>query len=349
MSTVEQSQPPRPVFYERTDPALQLSTGNPPTKKRNYPQAVPFFRAKPGQDGRWRGAAIAFNDLFGCQIIEEDGPDGKVWTAKTGPTQLVVRLPSDDITQILDVRFLAFAKGRLAAKGDTNYTAAPIWAHGQPEWVTAFPLEGEPQRFQISGADDPLCLGGEYGIPTDKSGKPTLAIHATLNCVLAEVGALSSVTAYQTKSVAIRSNLWKSLNQFATLGPLSSWLFLLRVVPGRRRYRDEDGKSHTMKTSDVQLWGPIHGLDRREAITIADAQAMIERARQVGAGSVPLLGSGTHPPMTPGQPGGSAPPNVLEPGSVGGWAVDDTNEPIDGEVVNPDDLIPFGDDDGPGL
>lgn len=349
MSVVEQAQP-RGVFYDRVDPALMLSTGNPPVKGRNYPQRLSFFRAKPGQDGRWGGAAKAFNDFYGCEVKRETGPDGPVWTAESGPKQVVIRFPSDAIEDVFDVRYLAFAKGRLAAKGNTNYAAVPAWQHYEPETITAYPIEGDPVRFKISGPDDPLCAGGSFDIPTEKDGKNTLIIRATLSFTLAEIGALSAVTQYQTASVSIRSSLWKSLNQFATLGLLSSWLFLLRVVPGSRRYKDADGVSHKTKTNDVQLWGPIHGLDRREAITIADAQAMIERARSLGAGNVPLLGSG-RAPNHPGQTIGATPNPALEPGS---WAVDDTNEPIDGEVVdqpphNPDDDIPFGDDDGPGL
>ncbi len=345
MTIIEQPQP-APIFYERTDPALVLATGNPPDprKPKSYPTRLSFLRAKPGGDGRWSGAAKAFNEFYGCEVEQLESPDGPVWMAHSGPKAVVIRFPSDSIPDIFDVRFLAFAKGRLAAKGDTNYAAVAPWQHYEPETITAYPLEGEPVRFRISGKDDPLCLGGSFDIPTEKGGKPTLVIRATLSFTLCEIGSLSAVTQYQTASVAIRSGLWKSLQQFAMLGPLSSWLFLLRVVPGSRRYRDDKGVSHKTKTSDVQLWGPIHGLDNRTAITIADAQAMVDRARALGAADRPLLGSGMHT-TPPGQTSGAHPP-VLEPGS---WSVDDTNEPIDGEVVNPDDLIPFGDDDGSGL
>jgi hypothetical protein len=333
MSAADLTKPqPKSVFYDRTDPALMISTGNPPAPGRNYPQRLNFFRAKPGADGRWSGAARAFNEFYGCTIDDAGN-------AKTGPKQLVIRFPSDVVADVLDVRFLAFAQGRLAAKGDTNYAAVEPWQHHAPEMITAYPIEGDPVRFQIAGADDPLCQGGQYDIPVDQvkgkpSGKPTLIIRATLSFTLAEIGALSAVTQYQTSSISIRSGLWKSLNQFATLGPLSSWLFLLRGVPGRRRYKDDAGKSHSTETWDVQLWGPIHGLDRHEAITIADAQLMADRSRELQASRAPLLGPGT--PAT-------SPPPVLGPGS---WADDDT-EPVTGEVVepaepeNPDDRIEF--------
>jgi hypothetical protein len=347
MSVIEQAQP-RGIFYDRTDPALMLSTGNPPKpgQRSGHPTRLPFFRAKPGGDGRWSGAAKAFNDFYGCEIEQLASPDGPVWMAKSGPKQVVIRFPSDSIPDVFDVRYLAFAKGRLAAKGDTNYAAVAPWQHYEPETITAYPIEGDAVRFKISGPDDPLCAGGSFDIPTEKDGKNTLVVRATLGFTLAEIGALSAVTQYQTASVAVRSGLWKALQQFATLGPLSSWLFLLRVVPGSVKYRDKDGVNHKSKVYNVQLWGPIHGLDKREAITIADAQHMVDqaRARQIAAGGVPLLDSGIHP-ASPGQTASGVPP-VLE---SGGWAVDDTNEPVEGEVVNPDDDIPFGDDDGPGL
>jgi hypothetical protein len=319
MSTQLDKPQPRGVFYDRTEPALMISTGNPPAPGRNYPQRLKYFRAKPGADGRWSGAAKAFNDFYGCEV-------DAAGNAHSGPKQLVVRFPFDRVADCLDVRYLAFAQGRLAAKGDTNYASVEPWQHHAPEMITAFPIEGDPVRFQIQGADDPLCQGGQWDIPVDQvkgkpTGKPTLAIHATLSFTLAEIGALSAITQYQTKSVAVRSSLWRSLNQFAALGPLSAFLFLLRGVPGRRRYKDDKGVSHTTETWDVQLWGPIHGLDRREAITIADAQQMAEqaRARQIAAPNIPLLG--TAPPP------GAAP--ALEPGT---WA-DPDDEPIAGEVV----------------
>lgn len=328
------SQVRRGVFYEQQDPSLMVSNGNPPKPGKNYPERLDYFRAKPGGDGKWTGAATAFNEHYGCDVEQLASKDGPVWVAKTGPKQLIVRFPSDRLEDVLSVQYLAFAAGRLAAKGDTNYVNVPAWQHYEPEWVTAYPIEGDPVRFQITGQDDPLCLGGSHGIPTEKTGKPTLKIHATLSFTLAEIGSLTAVTKYQTGSAKVYSGFWHTLQRISTLGPLSEFLFILAGKPGTRRYKDDKGVSHTTKTWDPYITGPIHSLSDRRPISISD---VADRARLATA-STPLLAAASVTSPTPtGAPVEPLPPGVA-PGE--GWAGDATTVE-DGVIVDeyPEDSL----------
>lgn len=324
------SLPQRGVFYDRRDPDLMLSTGNPPTDARPYPQRLSFFRAKAGRENQWGPQAVAFNKVYDVELQQDTFKRETVWTAITGPKRLVIRFPSDDIADVLDVRYLAFGQGRLAAKGDTNYVTVPTSRHFDPEWITSFPLDGPSERFQIAGPDDPLCQGGQYDIPVDTSkgkptGKPTLFIHASLSFTLVDVGALSSVTQYQTGSISVRSRLWKDISWWAQhLAPLSSWLFELRGKPGRRSYHDAAGKRHTTETWDPYIVGPLDP-ETREPVTLAQARqaALDARAERLQL-----------PPASPvGLPSGGWVPN--EPELLEGEVVED-------EPRNPDDDIPFG-------
>jgi hypothetical protein len=311
----------RPLLGERTTSDLMLSTANPPSGTRKHPERLSFFRAKPGADGQWGAAARAFNKFYGCEI-------DAAGNAKSGPKMVPIRFPFRTLSEALEVRYLGFAAGRLAAIGDTNYTAVPAHQQHAPEWLTVIPLEGESVRVQIDGEDDPFCLGGQYDVPIDKQAQATIKRRATLHFTCAEVGSLLAITSYQTSGFKAIDSLWGGLRRLEALGPLGQWLCMLRLRPAKQRYRDAQGKAHSSQIWIPEIYGPVHALDDRRAITLPDAYAQLERAQGLG-----LLG--TAPLALPPSPVASAPaPLPLE---LGTWSPDGDEELVPSEVIPPPD------------
>lgn len=269
----------KPLVYDHPDLSLMLSVGEPPRQGKNYPSRLPCFRAKPGRDERWAHAADAFNARYGVTY----NADGSV---QKGPAVVPIHFASNRLEDVFDIRYLAFGQDRLAARGDTNYATCPQ-QYLEPEWVTSFPLEGDPQRFQIAGPNDPLCMGGEYGIPQifergKPSGKPALDIVSTLYFSLAEVGSFTATCAISTKSVRSRSNLMRALKMIEATGSLTHWLMLLTVKPTQIRYRDAEGKSHTSTAPILSLVGPIRNLEDRSPISLPEALSEMDKAYERG-------------------------------------------------------------------
>lgn len=272
------------IGSDRPDLSGMLSIGEPPSPGKNYPRKLPFFRAKPGRDDQWAKFAQTFNERYGV-TFNDDG------TVAAGPRAIPIYLFSNRVEDVLEIRYLAFGKDRLAARGDTNYTAAPQ-LFGGPEWVTAYPTEGDPTRFQISGPNDPLCLGGDHEIPTilekgKPSGKPALAPVTTLYFLTAEVGSLLTPIGISTKSRKSRDRLLFKLNVLARTGTLTHWLMLLVVRPDRVRYKDPAGKSHTATAYTYDLVGPLKSLAEQKPLTIDDMKDEIDRVYQRGQLSTP--------------------------------------------------------------
>jgi Recombination directionality factor-like len=315
-----------PLVYDHPDLSLMLSVGEVKKGQRN-PTRLHYFRAKAGRDDRWLGAATAFDQRYA--VTRDEKGD-----TTSGPKVLPIHFSSDRLEDILDIRYLAFGQDRLAARGDTNYATCPQ-RYIEPEWITTFPLEGEPSRFQIGGPTDPLCLGGDYGIPPimekgKPSGKPALAIVSTLYFSLAEVGSFTATCAISTKSVKSRSRLLRALKMIEATGSMTHWLMLLTVKPTQIRYRDDAGKSHTSTAPILDLVGPIHSLEDKTAITISEAHAEIDkiiyaRGLQAGAPSV------------------EAPRGLPAPDGAWVTSLIESDEPVEGEIVNGDGA---GEDDG---
>ena len=316
----------KPLVYDHPDLSLMLSVGEPPRKGKNYPSRLPCFRAKPGRDDRWAGAAAAFNEKYGV-TFNEDG------SMRSGPAVVPIHFASNRLEDVFDIRYLAFGQDRLAARGDTNYATCPQ-QYLEPEWVTSFPLEGEPQRFQITGPTDPLCLGGEYGIPQilergRPSGKPALDIVSTLYFSLAEVGSFTATCAISTKSVKSRSRLLRALKMIEATGSLTHWLMLLTVKQTQIRYRDADGKSHTSMAPILDLVGPVRDLEDKTPLTLPEALQEIDKVYSRGLAL-------------------SAPQHVAPaelPAADGRWAsLEPVEEEVTGEVIITTDEAGDGDD-----
>lgn len=309
MSAVE------PLGGSRVDPALMLSIGLPPSPTRNYPKKLGFFRAKEGRDGQWSAAARGFNQHYAVQF-QGDEP-------QTGPKVLPIRIPVGQLHECLDIRYVAFGKDRLAARGETNYAEYP-GRYGQAERIKVFPIEDEPTTFDITGPDDPACMGGHHDIPTDPSGKPSLYVSTTLTFVLAEVGSFTTPVAISTKSRKSRDRLFWKLRLLAQTGTLAHWIMLLAVRPDRVSYRDENGKRHSAQAFTFDLLGPIASLADKRHLTIDEIQARIDTLADRG-----LLSAQSGPAKAPAALSAAAPPAVDE-----SQALPPGDEPvIEGEVI----------------
>lgn len=298
-----------------------LSLGNPPNEKRKYPQRIGFFRPKHGLDRQWSAAAKAFEEHYG---VEYDASGD----ATKGPKVLPIRLPVNQIHECLDIRYVAFGQGRLAARGETNYAEFP-GRFGGAERIKAFPIETPPVEFDITGPDDPACMGGHHDIPVDQSGKPSLYISTTLTFVLAEVGSFTTPVAISTKSRKSRDRVFWKIRLLAQTGSLGQWIMLLAARPDRVSYRDENGKRHSASAYTLDLLGPIASLAERRHLTIDEIQAKIDTLAERGLlGSPPQGGPASAPAALTAAPSLSAPAQADE-----SQALPPGDEIIDGEVV----------------
>lgn len=325
----------------RIEPALALSIGEAPDEGRNYPRKLDWIRAKPGKDGQWQRAARQFDEVYGVQHDAGGRPS-------SGPKAVPIYLQANEVAQCVDIRYLAFGQDRLAARGVTNYAEQPELA-GERERILAYPIDQpEPVERWISGPADPYCMGGEDGIPTDRSGKEVLAIHTTFTFGLVDVGTFTAPCSLTTKSQSSTGNLMQALWRVRATGTLTGWVLLLVVKPMRRTYWDQ--KEGKRKRTVVQTWdlvGPVarqlndDGSSRWLPLQIEELRAEIEQAheRRLLAG-LPEQGV---------RQTGALPPARPEPAELdGGWVeppaadtVDGTAEEVPSEDDDPDAWIGF--------
>jgi hypothetical protein len=309
-----------PLGGFRVDPALMLSIGLPPTEGRNYPKKLGFFRAKEGRDGQWSAAARGFNQHYAVRVNQQGEPE-------TGPKVLPIRLPVGHLHECLDIRYVAFGKDRLAARGETNYAEMP-GRFGTSERIRVFPIQDEPTSFDITGPDDPACMGGHHDIPTDPSGKPSLYVSTTLTFVLAEVGSFTTPVAISTKSRKSRDRLYWKLRLLSQTGSLAHWIMLLAVRPDRVSYRDDAGKRHTAQAYTFDLLGPIASLADRRHLTVDEIQAKIDTLAERGlltAQGGPATAPAALAPASSHSPSEADGPQALPPPE---------DEVVEGEIVD---------------
>lgn len=317
----EPAQQLEPLGGSRVDPALMLSLGNPPNEKRKFPQRLGFFRPKEGREGQWSGPARAFNEHYG---VEYDASGDAV----KGPKILPIRLPASQVSDVLDIRYLAFGQDRLAARGATNYAEYP-GRFGGPETIRAFPIQGSPVDFDITGPHDEACLGGHHDIPTDPQGKPAIAIVSTLTFMLAEVGSFTTPVAISTKSRKSRDRLFWKIKMLAQTGNMSHWIMLLAARPDRVSYRDDQGKRHTAPAYTLDLLGPIQSLADRRHLTIDEIQQKIDTLADRG-----LLTPPSGPPVAPAALTAAPASSSLVEAADESQALPPGDEIVEGEVVD---------------
>lgn len=343
---------------QHVEPALMLSIGEAPDEGRNYPRKLDWFRAKPGKDAQWKRAADQFNQVYGVQIDPAGRPTN-------GPKAVPIYLHSNEVSECVDVRYLAFGTDRLAARGVTNYAEHPELA-GERERILAYPPDQpEPIERWISGPADPYCLGGQDGIPTDKQGKPTLAIRTTLYFGLADVGTFTAPCAISTSSTKSTGQILQALWRIRTTGTLTGWLLLLVVKPTRVTYWDQ--KEGKRKRSSAFTWDVIGPVGERlndegkrigfDPLTVPQMRAEIDQAHQrrllSGLPEQGIQKTGELPPARPEaeigpgeQPDAewSDPPAAAD--EVESTAVEVDGDPVCskcGQVDHPDhECIPFG-------
>lgn len=338
------------IGYEHPETALQLSIGEAPTSDRGYPTKLDWIRAKPGEDEQWRRAADAFNEAYGVTFDAGGRP-------QSGPKAVPIYFRSNSIPDILDVRYLGFGQGRLAARGTTNYAEHPELANEAETLIVYPPDQPEPVERRISGPSDPYCLGGDDGIPTDKQGKPTIYKIATLYFGLADVGTFTAPCTLQTSSQKSLARIKEALLTMRATGTLTGWIMMLGVKPARGVYWDQkEGKRRRTKLFVWDIAGPVERrtveidgrpTERWQQLTIPEIQGTIDRAHErrllAGIPDEGIRQSGIAPPAR--APAELGPPE--QPEADGEWAAADTEiESTATELPhNPDDDIPFGDPD----
>lgn len=313
----------RQLGNDHPEPALMLSIGEAPIEGRNYPRKLDFFRAKPGKDQQWIRAARQFDEVYS---VQRDAGGHVV----NGPKAVPIYFHSNEIPQVLDVRYLSFGTDRLAARGTTNYAEHPELM-GEAETLIVYPPDQpEPLERVISGPGDPYCFGGSDGVPVDsRGGKPTIEVVTTLYFGLADVGSFTAPCAISTKSSKSTGQILSALWRLRTTGSLTYWLMLLAVRPTRVTYWDQ--KEGKRKRSDAFTWDLIGPLERRDddkmvPLTVPQMRSEIEAAHERGLlAGLPEHGGIRRQGLPPARPA-----HEIGPGAQ---TDDDDGETVEGEVI----------------
>ena len=221
--------PVRPVVL-RPQIGLMLSIGEPPTDTRNYPKKLDHFRPKPGTEGQFAPAVVKFHEKYG-----------------DAPKVLDIILLSNEIGDVLDIRYKAFGLSGLKAIGATNFADCPDRIGG-PDKITAFP-ENSPgvREGEITDDQDP------------RAEKLGLKTYCDFRFALEGVTGLTTLASITTTSRRSMLNLVSGITQVTTLtgGQLGGIPFQLAVRPARTRFFDEaKGKRSTSTFYELVFQAP---------------------------------------------------------------------------------------------
>lgn len=207
---------PAPPPVLRPQVGLMLSIGEPPTDKRNYPRKLDHFRPKPGSEGQYADAVARFHEKYGDT-----------------PSVLDILLLSNDIRDVLEIKYKAFGQSGLKAVGDTNFAEHPerlaTYDPG-PDWLTAFPeKEAGTRRGEIAGINDENAI------------KLGIRLMGVFRFALEGVTGLTTLCEISTTSKRSMLNLVAGLNQILLLtgGQMAGLPLELAVRPARTRYFDQ--------------------------------------------------------------------------------------------------------------
>ena len=200
----------------RPQVGLMLSIGEPPEAGRNYPRKLGHFRPKPGLEQQYADAARRFADAYG-----------------PAPKRLDIVLLSDDLGDVLDYRYKAWATDGLRAIGETNFALEPERMLEYRDELRVFPKDkpgSSPHR--LDGPDDPVI---------EASG---LKLYGTFRFALPKVTGLTTLAEITTTSKRSMLNLHAGVSQVLNLtgGHVKGIPFELAVRPTRARYFDDKAK-----------------------------------------------------------------------------------------------------------
>lgn len=217
----------------RPPTGLLLSIGDKTLSKggKEIPTRIDWFRAKEGQLEQYADAVAKFHDVYGEKPKKLDD----------------LYFLSNDITQVLDIRLMAWGSSGVRIRGNTNFAAL-----GKDEWeaaafaltddVTFYPLAADelPQawRTKWKGQPVPWKLDGPEHAWIKKY---EINVEATLTFLLPKVMGIGTTAQITTKSKRSMRNLVSSVYDQAEFfqGHLVGPPFRLSVRPARTRRFDE--------------------------------------------------------------------------------------------------------------
>jgi hypothetical protein len=261
----------------RPPTGLLLSIGDKTVSRggREIPTRIDHFRPKEGQLEQYAAAVAKFHEVYGPEPKQLDD----------------VYFLSNDITEVLEIRLMAWGSSGVRLAGDTNYALLPKeeWeeaAFGFEDDVTFYPLNanevpkaqrdawrGAPTRGKLTGPDDARIK------------KYEINVEATLTFLLPKVMGVGTVAKITTKSKRSMRNLYSSVwDQFEFFqGHLAGPPFRLSVRPARTRRFDEE----TRRMVPVDFFELV--LD--STLTVDEIYEVVEKRREALKGGHVAIGS----------------------------------------------------------
>jgi hypothetical protein len=210
----------------RPQVGLRLSIGLPPDGQSNFPRKLDYFRAKEGSEGQFADTVERFHDKYGDK-----------------PKKVDVLLISNEIGDVLDIRWRAWGLSGLKAIGKTNYVYCPERMGDCDDALVTFP-EDKPEtgEYRMQGPDD------------DVIAKTGLKLECVFTFAIPDVTGLTTLAQISTSSKRSMLNLLAGVKQleYLTGGQIAGIRSALLVRPTRIRYFDEKkGKRSTSKTYEL--------------------------------------------------------------------------------------------------
>lgn len=240
----------------RPQVGLMLSIGEPPTGTRNYPKKLDHFRPKPGSEGQYAIAVGKFEEAYPTDEARK---------------RIEVAFISNELTDVLDIRYKAWGTSGLRAIGQTNLALCPDRLLAFDDTLTAFP-EDRPEaiEYQLKGPGDPII---------DRVG---LKLYGVLRFAIPPVTGLTTLAEISTTSKRTMTNWLAGITQAQQLagGMLAGIPFVLAVRPARTRFFDPKKSKRSTSTFYEIVLEAQHSIDEfMELVATRRAQMQLAPVR----------------------------------------------------------------------
>lgn len=222
----------------RPPTGLLLSIGDKTLSKggKEIPMKVDYFRPKEGQLEQYADAVQKFHDVYGEKPKRLDD----------------LYFLSNDPTQVLDIRLMAWGKSGVRIRGNTNFAAL-----GKDEWedaafafvddVTFYPIAADelPPKWRDKWKGQPIRNQSIDGPDHNWVRKYEINVECTLTFLLPEIMGVGTVAQITTKGKRSMRNLVSGIYDQAAFfqGHLVGPPFCLTVRPARTSRFDEEKKA----------------------------------------------------------------------------------------------------------